>query len=73
MPRNHTRLNQTALDVLQSWRANCDVQLLIYTSDMNNPSPDDIAQVTDYVVGYACKGNKTLKEERDHAKNFILA
>lgn len=72
-PRNHKRVTQSSLDVLQSWRANCDLQILIYTSDPEHPDPDDIARVTDYVVGYACKGNKTLKEERDLTKKLLLA
>ena len=73
MPRNHRRITQTASDVLQSWRANCDVQILIYSSDPANPDADDIARVTDYVVGYACKGNKTLVEENEQTKQILLA
>lgn len=72
-PRNHGRVTQTSMDVLQSWRANCDIQILIYSSDPDQPDPDDIAKVTDYVVGYACKGNKTLKEERDANTRILLA
>ena len=59
------------MDALQSWRANCDVQILIYTSDPNNPDPSKIAKVTDYVVGYACKGNKCMKEEKEWMKELI--
>jgi hypothetical protein len=33
MPRNHSQLNQTSVDLLQSWRANCDVQILMYKCD----------------------------------------
>ena len=62
-----------SMDILQSWRANCDLQILIYSSDPDHPDPDDIARVTDYVVGYACKGNKTLKEERELTKKLVLA
>jgi hypothetical protein len=51
--------------MLQSWRANCDVQILIYNSDPKNPDLTDIARVTDYIVAYACKGNATMKEERE--------
>lgn len=64
MPRNHGRLNQTSLDMLRAWRGNCDVQILIYDSDPDHPDPREIAKVTDYVVGYSTKGNKTLKEEK---------
>jgi len=30
MPRNDNRLNQTSKCLLMSWRANCDVQILVY-------------------------------------------
>jgi hypothetical protein len=46
---------------------------LIYSSDPANPDADDIARVTDYVVGYACKGNKTLVEENEQTKQILLA
>lgn len=71
MPRNHNRVNQTSLDLLQSWRGNCDVQFLIYESNPKEPSATDIGKVTDYIVGYACKGNKTLKEERVQTQYLI--
>ena len=63
MPRNHPRVNQTSSLMLQSWRGNCDVQLLIYDSNPKTPDISEIARVTDYVVAYSCKGNATLKEE----------
>ena len=72
MPRNHKRLVQTSTDQLQSWRANCDIQLLIYNSDPKNPDPMDIARVTDYIVSYTCKGNVTMKEEREQIKSMIM-
>ncbi len=73
MPRNHKRVVQTSADLLQSWRANCDVQLLIFNSDPKNPDVMDIARVTDYIVAYSCKGNATMKEEKDHTKAMIMA
>ena len=57
--------------MLQSWRANCDVQLLIYDCDPLQPSINDIARVTDYIVGYACKGNATTTEEKEQIKHMI--
>ena len=76
MPRNHKRVVQTSKDMLQSWRANCDVQLFIYNSDPKNPDVVNIARVTDYIVflvAYSCKGNYTMKEEKDHTKAMIMA
>ena len=72
MPRNNERLNQTSLYALQTWRANCDIQILIYDTDPKNPNPAEISRVTDYVVEYACKGNATLAVERKHVRDFTL-
>ena len=73
MPRNHTRVNQSSKELLQSWRGNCDIQILIYNGDPNRVDPREISKVTDYVVAYNCKGNITLQEERDINKHIILA
>jgi hypothetical protein len=71
MPRDHPKINQASLDMLQSWRANCDVQVLIYESHPDRPNLEEIARVTEYVVGYSCKGAKTTAEERDQIIAFI--
>ena len=73
MPRNHSRINQTSRHMLQSWRANCDIQVLVYDGDPKNPDTSEIAKITDYVVSYSCKGNVTLKEERQQTKELLLA
>jgi hypothetical protein len=70
--KNNERFTQTTLYCLQSWRANCDVSLLMYESDQRNPDLAKIAKVTYYVVNYACKGNATLAVERDQMKSFTL-
>lgn len=72
LKRNHPRLTQTSLHCLQSWRANCDISILIYESDPKNPDPSEIAKVTDYVVSYACKGNVALAIEKKQVKDFTL-
>ena len=73
MPRNHRRINQTSIDLIQTWRGNCDIQILIYDSDPDNFDLKEISKVTDYVVAYSCKGNATLREEVDMNKKLILA
>ena len=73
MPRNHKWMNQTSTDLLQSWRGNCDVQILIYNCDPKKPDIAELARVTDYVVAYSCKGNCTLREEREQNKKLVLA
>jgi hypothetical protein len=73
MPRNHRRINQTSMDLLQSWRGNCDIQILVYNYDPMHPDWSEIAKVSDYVVAYASKGNTTLKEEREQTRRLLLA
>lgn len=72
MPRNHSRLNQTSKDILQSWRGNCDIQILIYESDPDHPNVKEISRVTDYVVSYNTKGNSTWLEEIATSKDIIM-
>ena len=72
LKRSDSRFFQTSLYFLQSWRANCDVQILIYDTDPKNPDASEIAKVTDYVVSYACKGNATLAVERKFVKDFTM-
>lgn len=61
------------MDLLQSWRGNCDIQILIYESSPDNIDIREISKVTDYVVAYSCKGNCTLREEKEQNKKLILA
>ena len=72
MPRNHSRINQTSLDLIQTWRGNCDIQVMIYESDPDNFDLREISKVTDYVVAYSCKGNATLREEIDNNRRMIM-
>jgi len=73
MPRNNERVTQSSLNMLQSWRANCDLQIIVYNCDPKRPDLSEIARVTDYVVGYSTKGGTTLKEEREQVAKLILA
>lgn len=72
LSRNHKRVVQSSLDLCQSWRGNCDFQILLYECDPFSPDPSEIARVTDYVVAYACKGNSTLSEEKRQMKQLVL-
>jgi hypothetical protein len=72
MPRNNSRINQTSTNLLQSWRGNCDVQILIYDSSPDEFDLKEISRVTDYVVAYSCKGNYTLRQESEMMKRMIL-
>ena len=66
MKRNHRKITQVSEAMLASWRGNCDVQIFVYESNPENPQYDEIARVTDYTVGYACKGGQKLKDEKEH-------
>jgi hypothetical protein len=65
MKRNSRRMVQSSTKLLRLWRANCDVQLIIYKSDPRNPDVFEVSKVTDYVVSYACKGNSSTEAEID--------
>lgn len=62
---------QLSKPMLQSWRANCDLQLLIYNSDPRSPDIAEIESVTRYVVAYAGKKHNTSKTEREAIQNII--
>lgn len=59
------RFNQYSMLLLQSWRANCDIKIILYHSHPVHPDIREIANVIDYVVSYICKGNHTLAQERE--------
>ena len=65
---NHRRIVASSRWLLQGWRANCDIQVLLYGCDPMHPNPDEIARVTDYIVAYACKGNETFVEKKSKQK-----
>jgi hypothetical protein len=73
LKRTNKRILQTSAYMMQSWRANCDLQILLYNSDPDNPDLDDIAAVTDYVVTYACKGNESIHSEKERLKSYIAS
>src|SRR5688572_12022804 len=72
LPRNDRRIVASSRWLLQGWRANCDIQVLLYECDPLHPNPDEIARVTDYIVAYACKGNETILAEKQQMKALIL-
>jgi hypothetical protein len=63
---------QSSMFLAQAWRANCDLQILLYDSDPDNPEPEDVGRVTDYIVAYQCKGNETYFQERKTMTDLIL-
>lgn len=71
--RNERRMKQTSMSQLQSWRANCDVSVLIYDHDPADIQCTDIANVSGYVVSYCTKGNLSYKQEAESLKTLIMA
>jgi hypothetical protein len=65
LKRTENRMKNTSMCMLQSWRANCDVSLLIYDQDPTKLNFRDIAQVTGYIVAYCSKGNASFSRERE--------
>ena len=72
MKRNHKYLNQTAMHQLKSWRANVDTQFIIYKGDPFSPDSSEVARLTNYLVAYEMKGNRTLHDEKACVKDTIL-
>ena len=64
-------LNQSSMVTLQSWRANCDVKVLLYDTNPEFPDMREIENVAGYIVSYTCKGHLTIKQERDIISSSI--
>ena len=45
--KNHSQINQMSTALIQTWRANCDIQILIYESNPDAPDLKEISRVTD--------------------------
>ena len=72
LPRYHSRrINQHSQYVLQGWRANADVQLIIYRSNPEVPHVSEIEAVTRYCTSYASKGHQTTQHEINTVQSVI--
>ena len=40
LPQNHNRIVATSKWLVQGWRANCDIQILLFECDPIHPNPD---------------------------------
>ena len=56
---------------MQTWRANIDIQLLVYRSHPDKPDVSEIENVCKYVVAYASKKNYTSKKEKEAVQNIV--
>lgn len=72
MKRLHSkRVVQHSRTLLQGWRANCDIKLLLYFSNPNLPDIGEIEDVCRYVVAYTGKRHGTTKDEKSAMQNLI--
>ena len=69
--KNSRHFLQSSMTLLKSWRANCDVKILLYDTDTKYPDIREIENVSGYVVSYTCKGHLTLFEEKDIISSLI--
>jgi hypothetical protein len=65
------RVVQHSRTLLQGWRANCDVKLLLYFSNPHLPDIGEIEEVIQYVVAYTGKRHRTSQEEKSAIQNII--
>ena len=73
MKRLHSqRVNQTSKTLLQSWRANCDIQLIFYHSNPKIPDMEEIQKVSKYVTSYTVKRHFSTKQERNDIQDIVL-
>jgi hypothetical protein len=62
---------QHSKTLLQCWRGNVDIQLLVYRSHPDKPDVTEIEKVCQYVVAYASKKNHTSKHEKEAIQNIV--
>ena len=73
LPRQHSDFAmQHSRPLLQAWRANADMQLMIYQSNPDVPDISEIQNVCRYVVSYAGKRYQTTKQERNMIQDIIV-
>jgi hypothetical protein len=65
-------LVQHSRSLLQGWRANCDIKLLLYCSNLNCPDISEIEDVCRYVVAYMGMRYNTSQEEKEAIQNIIM-
>lgn len=73
LPRTQSRFNmQHSVPLLQAWRANADIQLIIYRSDPDTPDVGEIEAVSRYCVAYAGKRYQSTRQEINAIQDVIF-
>ena len=57
--------------ILRTWRANCDIKLLVYDTDPKYPDIQEIENVIRYLVAYTVKKSSTISEEKNIIQDLI--
>ena len=66
------RVVQHSKTLLQAWRGNCDIKLLLYFSDPSHPDIGEIEEVCRYIVAYTSKKHSTAKQEKNTIHDLIM-
>ncbi len=66
------KVAQHSRTLLRGWRANCDIELLLYYSNPNCPDISVIEDVSRCVVSYMGKRHNTSQAEIDAIQNIIM-
>lgn len=67
-----TKINQHSRPILQAWRANADVQLIVYRSNPRIPDVGEIEAVSRYCTAYASKTHQTTRQEISTIQDIII-
>ena len=59
MKRDHPMMTQFSENLVRSWRANCDLSVILSKGDPDNPPMRDIIPVSNYICRYATKGSQS--------------
>ena len=65
------RMVQLSKYILRTWRANCDIKLLVYDTDPKYPDIKEIENVIRYLVAYTVKKSSTISEEKNIIQDLI--
>ncbi len=66
------RVVQHSKTLLWGWRANYDIKLLLYYSNLNCPDISEIEDASRYLVSYTGKRHNTSQAEIDAIQNIIM-
>lgn len=73
LPRNKSKhIVQHSRTMLQAWRANADVQLIVYRSNPDIPDVTEIERVSRYCTSYTGKTNLTTQQEIRTIQDVII-